>query len=163
MQFCPLWILGIVSAHATESYIAKDVPLDAYATKYSRILGNQYSDTTTKKLKLICEEMMLFLIEIQAEDLSDLFNSYIYFMTTFDERGEPRKIKTFFKNALAPVNAEATVAEVMKSFKVFTFKYRSNDVLTVPVDWQVSDVEKISWLGDLFDEEITYRDGFDLS
>lgn len=163
MQFCPLWILGIVSAHATESYIAKDVPLDAYATKYSRILGNQYSDTTTKKLKLICEEMMLFLIEIQAEDLSDLFNSYVYFMTTFDERGEPRKIKTFFKNALAPVNAEATVAEVMKSFKVFTFKYRSNDVLTVPVDWQVSDVEKISWLGDLFDEEITYRDGFDLS
>ena len=84
-------------------------------------------------------------------------------MTTFDERGEPRKIKTLFKNALAPVNAEATVAEVMKSFKVFTFKYRSNDVLTVPVDWQVSDVEKISWLGDLFDEEITYRDGFDLS
>ena len=163
MQFCPLWILGIVSAHATESYIAKDVPLDAYAIKYSRILGDQYSDTTTKKLKLICEEMMLFLIEIQAEDLSDLFNSYIYFMTTFDERGEPRKIKTFFKNALAPVNAEATVAEVMKSFKVFTFKYRSNDVLTVPVDWQVSDVEKISWLGDLFDEEITYRDGFDLS
>ena len=163
MQFCPLWILGIVSAHATESYIAKDVPLDAYAIKYSRILGNQYSDTTTKKLKLICEEMMLFLIEIQAEDLSDLFNSYIYFMTTFDERGEPRKIKTFFKNALAPVNAEATVAEVMKSFKVFTFKYRSNDVLTVPVDWQVSDIEKISWLGDLFDEEITYRDGFDLS
>ena len=163
MQFCPLRILGIVSAHATESYIAKDVPLDAYATKYSRILGNQYSDTTTKKLKLICEEMMLFLIEIQAEDLSDLFNSYIYFMTTFDERGEPRKIKTFFKNALAPVNAEATVAEVMKSFKVFTFKYRSNDVLTMPVDWQVSDVEKISWLGDLFDEEITYRDGFDLS
>lgn len=163
MQFCPLWILGIVSAHATESYIAKDVPLDAYAVKYSRILGNQYSDTTTKKVKLICEEMMLFLIEIQAEDLSDLFNSYIYFMTTFDERGEPRKIKTFFKNALAPVNAEATVAEVLKSFKVFTFKYRSNDVLTVPVDWQVSDVEKISWLGDLFDEEITYRDGFDLS
>ena len=163
MQFCPLRILGIVSAHATESYIAKDVPLDAYATKYSRILGNQYSDTTTKKLKLICEEMMLFLIEIQAEDLSDLFNSYIYFMTTFDERGEPRKIKTFFKNALAPVNSEATVAEVMKSFKVFTFKYRSNDVLTMPVDWQVSDVEKISWLGDLFDEEITYRDGFDLS
>ena len=163
MQFCPLWILGIVSAHATESYIAKDVPLDAYAIKYSRILGNQYSDTTTKKLKLICEEMMLFLIEIQAEDLSDLFNSYIYFMTTFDERGEPRKIKTFFKNALAPENAEATVAEVMKSFKVFTFKYRSNDVLTVPVDWQVSDIEKISWLGDLFDEEITYRDGFDLS
>ena len=163
MEFCPLWILGIVSAHATESYIAKDVPLDAYAIKYSRILGNQYSDTTTKKLKSVCEEMMLFLIEIQAEDLSDLFNSYIYFMTTFDERGEPRKIKTFFKNALAPVNAEATVAEVMKSFKVFTFKYRSNDVLTVPVDWQVSDVEKISWLGDLFDEEITYRDGFDLS
>lgn len=163
MQFCPLWVLGIVSAHATEGYIAKDVPLDAYAIKYSRILGNQYSDTTTKKLKLICEEMMLFLIEIQAEDLSDLFNSYIYFMTTFDERGEPRKIKTFFKNALAPVNAEATVAEVMKSFKVFTFKYRSNDVLTVPVDWQVSDVEKISWLGDLFDEEITYRDGFDLT
>ena len=163
MEFCPLWILGIVSAHATESYISKDVPLGAYAIKYSRILGNQYSDTTTKKLKSICEEMMLFLIEIQAEDLSDLFNSYIYFMTTFDERGEPRKIKTFFKNALAPVNAEATVAEAMKSFKVFTFKYRSNDVLTVPVDWQVSDVEKISWLGDLFDEEITYRDGFDLS
>ncbi len=84
-------------------------------------------------------------------------------MTNFDERGEPRKIKTLFRNALAPVNTEATVAAVMKSFKVFTFRYRSNDHLTVPSGWQVSDVEKIGWLGDLFDEEITYRDGFDLS
>ena len=163
MQFCPLWILGIVSAQATGSYIDKDVPLDAYAFKYSGILSTHYSDTTGKKLKSICEEMMLFLVEIQAEDLSELFNAYIFYMTNFDERGEPRKIKTLFRNALAPVNTEATVAAVMKSFKVFTFRYRSNDHLTVPSDWQVSDVEKIGWLGDLFDEEITYRDGFDLS
>ena len=162
MQFCPLWILGIVSAQATESYIDKDVPLDAYAVKYSSMLRDQYSDPTAKKLKTICEEMMLFLVEIQAEDLSELFKSYIYYTPNFDERGEPRKIKTLFRNALAPVNAEATAAEVMKSFKVFTFRYRSNDVLSVPSGWQVSDVEKISWLGELFDQKITYRDGFDL-
>ena len=163
MQFCPLWILGIVSAQATASYIDEDVPIDAYAIKYSNILSTRYSDATGKKLKSICEEMMLFLIEIQAEELSELFNSYIFYMTNFDEMGEPRKIKTLFRNALAPVNKEATVAAVMKSFKVFTFRYRSNDHLTVPIGWKVSDVEKIGWLGDLFDEEVTYRDGFDLS
>ena len=107
--------------------------------------------------------MMLFLVEIQAKDLSDLFSSYIFFMTNFDERGEPRKIKTLFRNAFAPVNSEATVAGVMKSFKVFTFRYRSNDTVTVPSGWKVSNVEKIGWLGDLFDKEISYRDGFDLS
>ena len=163
MQFCPLWILGIVSARATGSYIDKDVPLDAYVVKYSSVLSTHYSDTTAKKLKSICEEMMLFLVEIEAEDLTKLFNSYIFYMTNFDESGERRKIKTLFRNSLAPVNAEATVAVVMKSFKVFTFRYRSNEMVTVPSGWEVSDVEKNGWLGNLFDQEITYRDGFDLS
>lgn len=163
MQFCPSWILGIVSAHATENYIHKDVPLEAYAVKFSGILSEHYADTSTKKLKSICEEMMLFLIEIQAEDLSDLFKSFIYYMTTFDERGEPRKIKTLFRNALAGASDEAKVADVMKTFKVFTFKYRSNDVVTVPEGWEVSDVEKISWLGELFETEVSFKDGFDLA
>ena len=84
-------------------------------------------------------------------------------MTTFEERGEPRKIKTLFRNALAGASDEAKVADVMKTFKVFTFKYRSHDVVTVPEGWEVSDVEKISWLGELFETEVSFKDGFDLA
>ena len=163
MSYCPLWVMGVVSAQATKQYVLKDIPLPGYASKYSQVLGQYYDDSAANKIMSVSEEMMKLLVEIEAEDISGIFDGYIYYTTSFDEKGSPRKIKSFFKNAFAPEDTESRVQEVFTSFKVYTFKYRSDPTLGKLGDWDILDVDKIGWLGDLMEMNVSYNDAFDAS
>ncbi|MGB1066584.1 MAG: hypothetical protein ACPGZR_11355 [Paracoccaceae bacterium] len=163
MSFCPLWVMGVVSVQATKQYVLKDVPLPGYASKYGEVLEQYYDDAAARKIMSVSEEIMKLLVEIEAEDIGDIFDGYIYYTTSFDEKGSPRKIKSLFKNAFAPEDTESRVQEVFTSFKVYTFKYRSDPNLGKPSDWDILDVDKIGWLGDLMEMNVSYNDAFDAS
>ena len=163
MSFCPLWVMGVVSVQATKQYVLKDVPLPGYASKYGEVLEQYYDDAAARKIMSVSEEIMKFLVEIEAEDIGDIFDGYIYYTTSFDEKGSPRKIKSLFKNAFAPEDTESRVQDVFTSFKVYTFKYRSDPNLGKPSDWDILDVDKIGWLGDLMEMNVSYNDAFDAS
>ena len=154
MGYCPLWVLGVVSAHATRQYVDGNVPLLSFTTQYSNVLNQHYENTSKLKLMAICEEYMNFLVEIDADDIMGIFDSYIFYRTCHDTSGKPRKIKTIFKNAFASVTEDPSVDEVLKAFRVFTFRYRSNEAVVMPHGWVLQDVENIGWLGDLFDLEV---------
>jgi len=163
MSFCPLWVMGVVSVQATKQYVLKDVPLPGYASKYGEVLEQYYDDAAARKIMSVSEEIMKLLVEFEAEDIGDIFDGYIYYTTSFDEKGSPRKIKSLFKNAFAPEDTESRVQEVFTSFKVYTFKYRSDPNLGKPSDWDILDVDKIGWLGDLMEMNVSYNDAFDAS
>ena len=163
MSYCPLWVMGVVCAHATKQYVLKDIPMPGYASKYGQVLGQYYDDSAMNKIMSVSEEMMKLLVEIEAEDIGEVFDGYIYYTTSFDEKGSPRKIKSLFKNAFAPEDTESRVQEVFTSFKVYTFKYRSDPTLGKPDDWDILDVDKIGWLGDLMEMNVSYNDAFDAS
>ena len=154
MGYCPLWVLSVVSAHATRQYVDGHVSLLSYTTQYSNVLNQHYENTSKLKLMAICEEYMNFLVEIDADDILGIFDSYIFYSTCYDTSGKPRKIKTIFKNAFASVTEDPSVDEVLKAFRVFTFRYRSNEAVVRPDNWVLQDVENIGWLGDLFDLEV---------
>lgn len=163
MSFCPLWVMGVVSVQATRQYILKDVPLPGYASKYGEVLEQYYDDAAARKIMSVSEEIMKLLVEIEAEDIGDILDGYIYYTTSFEEKGSPRKIKSLFKNAFAPEDTESRVQDVFTSFKVYTFKYRSDPNLGKPSDWDILDVDKIGWLGDLMEMKVSYNDAFDAS
>ena len=163
MSFCPLWVMGVVSVQATKQYVLKDVPLPGYASKYGKVLEQYYDDAAARKIMSVSEEIMKLLVEIEAQDIGDIFDGYIYYTTSYDEKGSPRKIKSFFKNAFAPEDTESRMQEVFTSFKVYTFKYRSDPNLGKPSDWDILDVDKIGWLGDLMEMNVSYNDAFDAS
>ena len=156
MGYCPLWVLSVVSAHATRQYVNGHVPLLSYATQYSEILSGRYEGVSKRKLMAIAEDMMTFLVEVDADNILDIFDSFIYYKVTVDESGEPRKIKTLFKSAFSAVGEDPGVDDIVKSFKIFTYRYRSNEAIGVPAGWQLQDVEKIDWLGDLFDVQVSF-------
>ena len=163
MSFCPLWVMGVVSVQATKQYVLKDVPLPGYASKYGEVLEQYYDDAASRKIMSVSEEIMKLLVEIEAEDIGEILDGYIYYTTSFDEKGSPRKIKSLFKNAFAPEDTESRVQEVFTSVKVYTFKYRSDPTLGKPSDWDILDVDKIGWLGDLMEMNVSYNDAFDAS
>ena len=155
MGYCPLWVISVVSAHATREYISGHVPLLSYATQYAKTLSEHYENTSRLKIMTICEEFMSFLVEIDADDVLLILDSFIFYRTSFDVNGEPRKIKSLFKNSFAAVPEDLSVDEIVKSFKVYTYRYRASEAITMPDNWRLQDVEKIGWLGELFDMEIT--------
>ena len=163
MSFCPLWVMGVVSVQATKQYILKDIPLPGYASKYGGVLRQYYNDDAARKIMSVSEEIMKLLVEIEAQDIDEVLDGYIYYTTSFDEKRSPRKIKSFFKNAFAPEDTESRVQEVFTSFKVYTFKYRSDLTLGKPIDWDICNVDKIGWLGDLMEMNVSYNDAFDAS
>ena len=163
MSFCPLWVMGVVSVHATKQYVMNDIPMPGYASKYGQVLAQHYEDSAARKIMSVSEEIMKLLVEIEAEDVGGILDGYIYYTTSFDEKGSPRKIKSLFKNAFAPEDTGSRVQEVFTSVKVYTFKYRSDPTLGKPDGWDVLDVDKIGWLGDLMEMNVSYNDAFDAS
>ena len=157
MRFCPFWVLGVVSVYATRQYVNGKLPLTAYASTYVSILNDYYDDVSERKIMIISEEVMSFLVEVEVENILDIFDAYIFFKTTFDESGDLRKMKTLFKSAFSSASTETVVADILRSFKVFTYRYRSNDAMTIPSGWVLPEVEKIGWLGDLFELEVTLK------
>ena len=154
MAYCPLWVMSVVSAHATRQYINGSTPLLSYTAHYASALGKHYENVSKMKLMAVCEEFMSFLVEIDADNVMELFDSFIFYRTCFEASGEQRKIKTLFKNALAGVPNDVSIDEVVKSFKVYTYRFRASEAITMPEDWRLQDVDKIGWLGELFDTEI---------
>ena len=153
MGYCPLWVISVVSAKATREYVNGHVSLLSYATEYATVLSKHYDNVSKLKLMAICEEYMNFLVELDADNVFDIFDSFIFYRTCFEASGEPRKIKTLFKNSLAGVSEDPSVDEIVKSFKVYTYKFRASEAVMLPVDWRIQDVDKIGWLGDLFEIE----------
>ena len=158
MGYCPLWVVSVVSAHATRQYVDGHVPLLPYATQYSSVLSTHYENISKLKLMAICEEYMNFLVEIDADDIFQLLDSFIFYRTTYDATGEPRKIKTLFKNAFQSVAEDQSVDEIVKSFKVYTYRHRAKEAIMMPDGWRIQDVDKIGWLGELFDMTINFSD-----
>ena len=112
MKFCPFWVLGVVSTYSTRQYVDSEGSLADYARNHASILQQHYDDVTSKKLMDVSEDIMNFLVEIEAEDVLNIFDSYIYFKTAFDEKGDLRRMKTLFKSALSASN-EKTPVEIL--------------------------------------------------
>jgi len=155
MKCCPQWVIEIVAIHATRKYVEGNLPLSAYLDSYSEILSERYDNVSPRKLSTISEEIMNFLVEIDADDIFSIFDAFIFQRATIDENGTPRKIKTLFKNAFAPIQVDVTSDDIISSFKVFTFNFRASEARRMPADWKLADVDKIDWLGALVEEPIT--------
>ena len=155
MKYCPRWVLEIVAIHATRQYVEGHLPLSAYAGEFSRRLSDRYDNVGVRKLGSISEEIMGFLVEIDAENIFSIFDAYIFHKASFDTNGDPRKIKTLFKNAFSPVEIDVTADDVITSFKVFTYHFRAHPGMAMPVGWQLTDVDKIDWLGGLVDQPVS--------
>ena len=97
MKCCPQWVIEIVAIHATRKYVEGNLPLSAYVDQYSKILSERYDNVSPRKLSTISEEIMNFLVEIDAEDIFSIFDAFIFQRATIDENGTQGKSKPFQK------------------------------------------------------------------
>lgn len=158
MAFAPAWVLDASSAMIAKRYIMGDMPLEAYTNRFSKSLLERYSDTSGDKLLESVEGMMNFMTTIKGENVLLVCDAFLHNRVCFESSGAPRKMKTMFRSALAPQKKQVGGDAVVKSFRTFVFRLRSDPSLLAPKSWDPSDVQDLDWLADIFKQRVKVID-----
>ena len=158
MAFAPEWVLDASSAVVAKRYIMGDMPLEAYTKRFSKSLSEHYKDTSGDKLLWASESIMQFMTTIKGDNVLLVCDAFIYNRISFDTNGAPRKIKTMFRSAFAPQKRQTEAEAVVKSFRTFVFRLRSDPNLLAPKAWDPSTVPDLDWLAEMFNQRVRVTD-----
>ena len=158
MGFAPDWVLALTCSVISNRYIGSHIPIEAFGNKLSQGLEEQYVDLTSDKLSEVSEELMRFLVTIESDDHPAIFDAFIFNLVHFNASGKKRKIKGMFASALEPTEKETNVSVVLKLFKAFVFKLRSDPDLAPNKPWQLDKVKGMNELSKLLYVDVSIED-----
>ena len=141
MGFAPDWVLALTCSVIANRYIGGHIPIEAFSNRLSQNLEAQYVDLTSNKLRETSEELMRFLVTIESDDHPAIFDAFIFNLAHFTASGRKRRIKGIFASALEPVEKETNTAGILKLFRAFVFKLRSDPDLAPNKPWQLDKVK----------------------
>ena len=96
-NFCPGWIVSIVTAQSAMDFLTTSSGLEAIASKYSRGLSEQYDPIHPGIIASVAEEKLRTLAEIEAaENAVIILNAYIFRVYKFYPDNRSRKITGLF-------------------------------------------------------------------
>ena len=160
-MYCPGWILAVLCNEVSRRYVLSELPISAFAKKFSEKAIDHYEDLQAPKLEAGAEAIIRFLGEVEEVDIETVCSSFTYNTICFERDGSPRKQKGFLikKDAIAPSKIEANHEDVIKLFRAFVFRLRSNPNLKTPSGWEISSVEDFEWLGTIVNQDVSFLDG----
>ena len=153
-NFCPNWIVSIVTAQSGIEFLSGSSTLPSIAKKYSRGLSEHYDTVDFQYISAIAEEKLRTLSQIEAaENAVVILNAYVYRRFKFHPDNKPRKITGLFGSEFSGVKVPlADQQELCKMFKAFIFSIRSNIYNYAPTGWTIIEEPEAKWLGELVAE-----------
>ena len=158
-KFCPYWIFNICVARTAYDFIVSDLPIKAYAKKYSLGLSKQYFEIKPEEIEDEAENLLRFLVEMNTDESDQLINSYIYFCLKYVQNGSKRKLKGLFGSAF-DATKEKTYQEkiTLKSFRAYVYGLRSGVSYKPSSGWDILDEEGLEFLKELIEKEAKISD-----
>ena len=161
-NYCPNWIISIVTAQSAIEFLSGSSTLTTIAKKYARGLSEQYEPVNFQYLEGVAEEKLRTLSEIEAaENAVIILNAYVYRRYHFHLDNKPRKIMGIFSSEFSGTKAPSlNHNELCKMFKAFIFSIRSNIYNYAPAGWTIIEEPEAQWLGELVAEPSSIFDSF---
>lgn len=158
-KFCPRWIFNLCTASTAYEFITSDLPIKSYAKKYSEGLNEHYGEIKTEEIESSAEEILRFLVDINAENSDELLNAYIYYCLKYNFDGSKRKIKGLFGTAFDPEKEKKfSEADSLKTFKAYVFGLRSGVTYKPAAGWNIKDEKDIELLLKIIETEANITD-----
>ena len=143
-KYCPRWLFNLCASMTAYEFIIGDMPIKAYAKKFSGGLSKHYGEIKHEEIESTAEVMLRFLVEINAENSDELLNAFAYFNLKYHSDGSKRKIKGIFGSAFdAEKEIKFSEADCLKSFKAYVFGLRSGVTYKPASGWDIKDEENI--------------------
>ena len=158
MSHAPDWVLNTVCATIAQRYVEGNLPIEAYANRMSKLLGESYSDCSSEKLYSAAEAMLFFLAEIEEDDTIKYCDAFIYNSVMFERSGRPRKMKGLFYNPFTPSREGTGGKAILTAFRSFVFRLRNDVTLTEPAEWRLSSIPELKRLSDIVSTEVVFSD-----
>ena len=158
-KFCPEWIFNLSVARAAYEFIISDLPIKAYAKKYSNGLNEIFEEIKPEEIENEAELILRFLVEINADNSDELLNSFIYFCLKYEQQGSKRKLKGLFGSAFDPDKSKKYAEKnTLKAFRAYVFGIRSGVSEKPSPGWDIKEEENIKILLDIVNKEANISD-----
>ena len=158
-KFCPDWIFNLCVARSAYDFIVSDLPIKAYAKKYSLGLSEQYFEIKSEEIENEAEYILRFLVEINTDESDQLLNNYIYFCLKYVQSGSKRKLKGLFGSAFDPAKEKKYQEKnTLKSFRAYVFGLRSGVSEKPSAGWNILEEEGLEFLKELVEKEANISD-----
>ena len=158
-KFCPRWIFNLSAASTAYEFIINDLPIKAYAKKYSEGIGEHYGEIKTEEIESSAEGLLRFLVEINAENSDELLNAYIYYCLKYNFDGSKRKIKGLFGSAFdAEKEKKFSEMDCLKTFKAYVFGLRSGVTYKPSAGWSIKDEKDVDLILKIIEKEANITD-----
>ena len=158
-KYCPSWIFNLSTASTAYEFIISDLPIKAYAKKYANGLNEHYGEIKPEEIESAAENLLRFLVEINADKSDELLNNYTYFCLKYVQSGQKRKLKGIFGTAFDP-SKEKKYSEkfTLKSFRAYVFGLRSGISEKPSAGWDILEEEELDLLKDILKKEANIVD-----
>lgn len=158
MLYAPDWVLHAVCSTIATRFIESNLPIEAFANRFSKSLLKSYADCKPEKLQSISEAMLFFLVELEEDDALSYCSGFLYNSICFEKSGRPRKMRGIFFDPLAPVRDLTKSQAVVISFKAFVFRMRNDPLLSQPRAWCLDEIAEIKTLTNILNAPVTFAD-----
>ena len=158
-KFCPQWIFNLAVARSAYEFIISELPIKAYAKKYSAGLSERFEEIKADEIENEAELLLRFLVEVNAEKSDELLNNYVYFCFKYVHNGQKRKIKGIFGSELDPTKEKQYQEKVtLKSFRAYVFGLRSGVSEKPSAGWEILEEEELDFLKNIIEKKANIVD-----
>ena len=154
-KFCPEWIFSIFAAQTAKEFLSSNNSIASISRKFSKSINARYNEVKFEEILDPAEKILQFLSEINAgEEAVNLINDYIHYRVCFESSGSPRKLSGMFSSAFNPQKVkDYDTDKCFKIFKATVFSIKNDAFPKSTPGWQITDVEDIDWIGEVFNQE----------
>lgn len=139
-KYCPGWIFDAVVAEIAAKFLADNHTLSALSQKYSRGLSNIYFPIEAVELASVAEEMLMFLAEVGANELSfEYLSGFAYFRTNYASSKTKRNLQpTFGSPEDGDSKRDYSGGDTLSGFRAYVFARRSDVGVAYSPGWSLA-------------------------
>ena len=152
--YCPGWIYDAVTSEIAAKFLAESSSLQALAQKYSRGLSSLYFPIEAVELAAVGEEMLIFLSEIEANELAfEYLSGFGYYRINFVSTKTRRNLSpTFGDIEEGERKRQYSGGQSLKGFRAYVFSRRSDVGVAYSPGWSLASQHELKTLSKISKE-----------
>ena len=152
--YCPGWVYDAVTSEIAAKFLAENSSLQALAQKYSRGLSSLYYPIEAVELAAVGEEMLMFLSEIEANELAyEFLSGFGYYRVNFVSTKARRNLSpTFGDIEEGERNRNYSGGQSLRGFRAYVFSRRSDVGVAYSPGWSLASQHELKKLSKISKE-----------
>ena len=152
--YCPGWVYDAVTSEIAAKFLAESNSLQALAQKYSRGLAKLYLPIEAVELAAVGEEMLMFLSEVEANELAfEYLSGFGYYRVNYSSTKTRRNLSPAFGDIEeGERKRQYSGGQTLRGFRAYVFSRRSDVGVAYSPGWSLASQHELKTLSKISKE-----------